>query len=284
MIAVADVSYTYPGADATAVRKLTFDVGQGEIFGLLGPSGAGKSTTQKILVGLLRNYAGSVQVFGRELRHWSQSYYEQIGVAFELPNHFMKLTARENLAYFGSLYRRATRPIEPLLAQIGLDDALDTPVSAFSKGMQTRLGVARALLHNPSLLFLDEPTSGLDPAYARDVKALLKAERERGTTIIITTHSMALAEELCDRVAFVADGEIRLIDAPDALKLRYGRSVVLVEQDAPEGALTTAFPLDGLADNRAFFDVLRSGTVRTMHTREATLDDVFVHVTGRSLR
>jgi fluoroquinolone transport system ATP-binding protein len=155
-------------------------------------------------------------------------------------------------------------------------------VEQFSKGMQTRLGVARALLHRPELIFLDEPTSGLDPLSARRVKELIRAERDAGRTVVLTTHNMALADELCDRVALIVEGRIAQIDAPRALRLRFGAPRLRVEY--LNGILHSAeFPLAGLADNAEFQRLLRETTVQTLHSREATLEDVFIAVTGRSL-
>ncbi|HMQ35063.1 MAG TPA: ABC transporter ATP-binding protein [Chloroflexaceae bacterium] len=282
MIAVNELSYTYPGAGRPAISGLSFAVAPGEIFGFLGPSGAGKSTTQKILMKLLRGYAGEVRAFGRDLASWGADYYERVGVGFELPNHFLRLSARRNLAYFAALYSGPTRPADELLALLGLADAADTPVEQFSKGMQTRLGIARALLHRPELIFLDEPTTGLDPVSGRMVKELIRAQRDEGRTVVLTTHNMALADELCDRVALIVDGRIAQIDAPRALRLRYGAPRVRVEY--VNGSLHSAeFPLEGLADNGAFQRLLRDTSVQTIHSREATLEDVFIAVTGRSL-
>ena len=175
-------------------------------FGFLGHSGAGKSTTQRILIRLLREYQGQVTVLGRDLADWHSDYYELIGVSPELPNHFLKLTALENLRYFSALYSRATQPPAALLAMVGLDDDGPMRVSQYSKGMKQRLSVARALLHNPELLFLDEPTAGLDPLNARRIMDLIKEQQRAGKTIFLTTHNMTAAEELCDRVAFIAGG------------------------------------------------------------------------------
>ena len=282
MISVRDLSYSYPGGGRPAVAGLSFEVAPGEIFGFLGPSGAGKSTTQKILMRLLRGYQGQATAFGRDLAGWGADYYERVGVGFELPNHFLRLSARRNLSYFAALYRRPTRPAGELLELLGLGDAADTPVEQFSKGMQTRLGIARALLHRPELIFLDEPTTGLDPVSARVVKELIRAQREEGRTVVLTTHNMALADELCDRVALIVDGRIAQIDAPRALRLRYGAPSVRVEY--LNGALRSAeFPLAGLAENSVFQRLLREPGVQTIHSREATLEDVFIAVTGRSL-
>lgn len=283
MITVQDLSFSYPGAARPALSGLSFAIARGEVFGFLGPSGAGKSTTQKLLIGLLRGYQGRIEVFGRALAAWGSDYYERIGVSFELPNHFQKLTARENLAYFASLYRRASMPPAEVLAQVGLADDANTPVEQFSKGMKNRLSVARALQHNPELLFLDEPTSGLDPVNARRIKDIIRARQAAGTTVFLTTHAMSVADELCDRVAFIADGQIALIDSPRALKLRYGAPRVGVEYQGNGQLRRADFALDGLGNNAAFLRLLREQSVQTIHTQEATLDDIFIQVTGRSL-
>ncbi len=283
MLDVRDLTYTYPGAEAPAIRDLAFHIDAGEVFGFLGPSGSGKSTTQKVLIGLLRGYAGAVTVFDRDLAAWGADYYERVGVSFELPNHYLKLTARENLTYFGSLYAGETEAIEPLLASVGLEEAADQRVGAFSKGMKLRLNLARALLHRPALLFLDEPTAGLDPVTARQIRALIREKQEAGTTVFLTTHDMAVADALCDRVAFIVDGEIRLIDAPRTLKRRYGCRAVRVEFGPEDAPAQQDFPLDGIADNADFLATLRDEAVQTIHTQETTLEDVFVQVTGRAL-
>lgn len=284
MIAVQDVSYRYARQSAEAIAGLTFKVEAGEIFGCLGPSGAGKSTTQKLLIGLLKGYTGQIEVMGRPLAGWGASYYERIGVCFELPNHFMKLTAIENLRYFGGLYSRPTRSPREALELVGLAADAERPVAQFSKGMQGRLNLARAIMHRPELLFLDEPTSGQDPVNARRIKELILSERERGTTIFLTTHDMTVADELCDRVAFIMDGRIRVIDTPRSLKLRYGQPLVRVEYQAQRATRQSEFRLAGLGDNRQFLELLREGAVQTMHTQEASLEDIFVKVTGRELQ
>jgi fluoroquinolone transport system ATP-binding protein len=158
MINVSNLTFTYTGTTEPAIKDISFSVQPGEIFGFLGPSGAGKSTTQKILFRLLQGFQGSVQVFDRDLREWGYEYFEQIGVSFEMPNHYSKLTARENLRYFGALYQGSVMNPDELLEMVGLLDDADTLVSRFSKGMKNRLSVARSLVNNPKLLFLDEPT------------------------------------------------------------------------------------------------------------------------------
>ncbi|MDX1414923.1 MAG: ABC transporter ATP-binding protein [Candidatus Promineifilaceae bacterium] len=285
MIHVENLTYTYHGTLEPAVKHLTFHIEQGEIFGLLGPSGAGKSTTQKILTGLLREYQGRVAVLGQDLGHWGSNYYEEIGVSFELPNHYLKLTAVENLAYFASLYAAPSHSPQAVLDMVGLENDGELLVSQYSKGMKNRLTLARSLIHDPQLLFLDEPTAGLDPVNGRRIKELIKVQRQAGKTIFLTTHDMTVADELCDRVAFIIDGEIHLVDAPRTLKLQHGQPRVLIEYLA-NGHQTLArqeFMLDGLGYNNEFLRLLREQPLQTIHSQEATLEDIFIQVTGRSL-
>ncbi len=283
MIQVDQLQFTYPGATARVLKDLSFSVNQGEILGFLGPSGAGKSTTQKILIGLLPDYQGHISVFGADLKSWKSDYYERIGVSFEVPNHYMKLTALENLDYFRSLYSRHTEDPRGLLEMVGLAGDGNMRVSQFSKGMRVRLTFIRALLHNPELLFLDEPTAGLDPVNARKIKDIIFERKRQGTTVFLTTHDMVTATELCDRVAFIVDGEIKLIDSPRNLMLERGSRRVQLEYLQNGRVEREAFPLDGLADNQDFLDVLRTRDVQTIHTEEATLERIFIEVTGRPL-
>ena len=283
MIRVANLSFTYAGTKKAAVRQLNFDVARGEVFGFLGPSGAGKSTTQKILNGLLRGYAGNVTVLERPLASWGSDYYEHIGVSFELPNHYLKLTAVENLTYYGALYEAKTHSPQALLALVGLENDGDLLVGQYSKGMKNRLSVARALLHSPALLFLDEPTAGLDPVNARRIKNIIRQQQAAGTTIFLTTHDMNVASELCDRVAFLVEGKIKLIDSPERLRLKYGRPQVEVAYQQNGQVMKIMFDLAGLAGNGRFQQLLQSEAIQTMHTQEATLEDIFVEVTGKAL-
>lgn len=283
VIDVEQLTFTYPSSSRPAIETLDFSVGAGEIFGFLGPSGAGKSTTQKILIGLLRGYRGQVWVFGKSLSEWRSDYYERIGVAFELPNHYLKLTALENLSYFGALYSGKTRAPRELLEKVGLAENGGMLVSQLSKGMKTRLSVARALLNEPEILFLDEPTGGLDPVSARRIKDLVREQSGAGRTVFLTTHDMTVADELCDRVAFIVEGRIALIDRPRELRLKYGAPRVRVEFQGDSGIERREFPLSGLGDDAEFIDLLRSREVQTLHTLEATLEDVFIQVTGRVL-
>lgn len=284
MISASDLSFSYHKTSNPAIQNLSFEVQQGEIFGFLGPSGAGKSTTQKIFIGLLAGYSGSVSVFGQPLKEWKSDYYERIGVSFEFPNHFLKLSAIENLAYFGKLYSKKTIPPEELLGMVNLREDGKVPVGQYSKGMKNRLSVARAILHVPELLFLDEPTSGLDPVNARTIKNLIKAQKDEGATIFLTTHDMAVADELCDRVAFLVEGKIAATDRPRDLKIQFGQSRVRVESDGTGGTNRHEFPLEGLGENAEFISLLRGERIQTIHSMEATLEDVFIKITGRGLQ
>ena len=285
MIRVDALAYTYPGATQETLHGLSFDIAEGEIFGFLGPSGAGKTTTQKILIGLLKGYSGTVEVMNRDVRAWGQDFYEHVGVCFELPNHYLKLTALENLNFFRSLYSGDTHDPMEVLEWVGLKNDADKKVADFSKGMKVRLNVARSLLHQPNVLFLDEPTAGLDPVNARNIKDLVLNLRRGGTTIFVTTHDMMVADELCDRVAFITAGNLSVIDAPSALKKQYGTRSVRVEYlNETQEVHHQEFPLDGLGDNSDFIHLLKAARrVETIHTQESTLEKIFIAVTGQEL-
>lgn len=281
-ILVERLSFRYPGQDKAAVDDVSFSVAPGEIFGLLGPSGAGKSTLQKVLTRQQRRFDGRAEVLGKPLSAWGQDYFEKIGVGFELPNHYVKFTAVENLRFFASLYRRRSREPLDLLTLVGLHDAAYKKVETFSKGMRMRLNFVRAIQHDPEILFLDEPTAGLDPVNARVIKRIIADFRNAGKTIVLTTHNMNDVDQLCDRVSFMVSGRFAALDTLEALKAQYGRRIVRVThgRDIVE---TEEFPLDTLADNARFQTILRTGAVRTLHSQEASLDQVFSDVTGTSL-
>ncbi|MDP8939172.1 MAG: ABC transporter ATP-binding protein [Actinomycetota bacterium] len=283
MIRVENLVFTYSGSDRRVVNGISFRVHRGEIFGFLGPSGAGKSTTQKILIGLLRGYDGEIEVLGKDLKDWGSDYYERIGVSFELSNHYQKLTALENLDFFRSLYSKGTEDPRELLTMVGLQDDARTRVSQFSKGMQMRLTFVRALLNRPELIFLDEPTAGLDPVNGRNVKEIILALKKQGRTVFLTTYDMTVADQLCDRVAFIVDGRISVIDSPRELKIWEGERKVRVEYREDGQITRREFSLDGLGDDKGFLSLLQGERIETIHTEEATLEDVFIGTTGRRL-
>lgn len=224
MIEVKDLTFSY-GKGRQVLHGLNFTVEDGEIFGFLGPNGSGKSTTQKILTGILKGYGGRVAMFGKEtaLVH-TQDFFRQIGVLFEFPYLYSNLSALDNLQYFASFYpRERVRDAKDLLDKLEFKrDYLKKPVSSYSKGMRQRVSMARALISSPRLLFLDEPISGLDPSGAVLFRRIIEEERQNGTTVFLTTHNMVDADLLCDRVAFISNGNIVALDTPRNLKAQNG--------------------------------------------------------------
>ena len=284
MIEIKNLKYTYPDNSEETIHGIDFHIEKGEIFGFLGPSGAGKSTTQKIIIGILKQYAGQVQVFGKELRDQKNDYYEKIGVEFEFPNLYSKLTALENLKFFASLYSGEMENPMKLLELVGLADDANTRVAGYSKGMKMRLNFIRALLNKPELIFLDEPTAGLDPVNAKNIKNLILEKKAEGKTVFLTTHNMTVADEVCDRVAFIVDGQIRLIDSPRELKIRNGKKNVRVEYRENGSTESREFEMKNIGSNTDFIELIKSKEIETIHTLEATLEDIFIHATGRSLK
>lgn len=283
MIAVQNVFFKYPKAKVNTIQDISFHVNTGEIFGFLGPSGSGKSTLQKILTGVLLDYHGSVCVFDNEIKNRTSAYYENIGVDFEFPNFYGKFTAMENLSYFSSLYQTKTTDPMLLMEKMGLHKDAGKKVASYSKGMKMRLGFVRCLLHNPKLLFLDEPTSGLDPANARILKDIILEQKELGKTIILTTHNMHDAEELCDRVAFIVDGHIKAIDSPHALQKSSGDTEVeyCIMENGIE--IKKRCLLADLLVTADFQSAIKAGTITSIHSKEQSLEDVFISLTGRCL-
>ncbi len=281
MIQVEDLEFQYPKSDKPTLKGLNFTIGKGEIFGFLGPSGAGKSTTQKILYKILNGYKGSAFIEGKNITDWGSSYLEKIGVGFELPNHYLKLTGKENMDLFASFYKNDTsRKTTELFEMFDLQDAMNNPVEAYSKGMKIRLNFIRAIQHNPDILFFDEPTSGLDPVNAQKIKQHILDLKSQGKTIFITTHSMETADQLCDRVSFIVDGNLQATDTPTNLKNKYGKDAVKVEL---HNGNTEEFLLNDIGKNNAFLNFIKQDEVRKIHTLEATLEEVFIKITGKTL-
>jgi fluoroquinolone transport system ATP-binding protein len=281
MIKVNNLSFSY--TKKPFIENVSFSVCSGEIFGFLGPSGAGKSTLQKILTGLISVYRGSVIVNNEDVSHHINDFYENIGVDFEFPSLYEKLTARENLRFFASLYKKH-RDIDKLLNCVGLMNDADKKVSDFSKGMKSRLNFIKALLHDPTILFLDEPTSGLDPSSARVMKDIISEEKEKGKTIILTTHNMYDATELCDHVAFIENGKIRALDTPRNLIMSRGASKITFTYSENDREIKTEIPLCKTAENETLIRLLRENRLLSIHSSEPTLNDIFVELTGRQLQ
>ena len=280
MITVENLTFSYQKQKQT-LHGLTFSVADGEIFGFLGPNGSGKSTTQKILTGILRGYGGSTCLCGEPLENQQKNFQEKIGVLFEFPYLYTNLSAIDNLNYFASFYpSERRRDVNELLTMLEFKkDFINKPVSSYSKGMRQRVSMARALLNSPELLFLDEPTSGLDPQGAVLFRNIIEEERKKGTTVFLTTHNMTDADLLCDRVAFIADGEIKAIDTPKKLKEKNSNHQVEIETlyqgkrrltiiETPELKAGIPFPYDEII---------------SIHSKEPTLEDMFIQYTGRGL-
>ncbi|MDD3960060.1 MAG: ABC transporter ATP-binding protein [Oscillospiraceae bacterium] len=280
MISVKNIYHDYEGKGNFAVSDVSFSIEKGRIFGFLGPSGAGKSTVQNIMTGLLSLQRGEVLYDGQPIQSLKTKFFNQIGVSFEQPNVYAKLTGLENLKYFAALFSVPTRDPMELLDRVGLREAANKKANDYSKGMRQRLTLARALINSPRYLFLDEPTNGLDPSTAASVRELIREERDRGAEVFLTTHNMELADSLCDAVAFINEGKISAMDSPDALKLRYGKRRVAVLFREGEQEKTETFELD---DRQALADFLLRVDPIKVHSQEATLEEIFLRVTGKEL-
>lgn len=279
MFQVKNLSFKYPKNQENTINDISFEIKEGEVFGLLGPSGVGKSTTQKILIKLLANYQGEVLYKNKDLKSFGKEFYEDIGVGFEMPIHFSKLTANENLVFFKKLYKSSANTDE-LLERVGLYEDRNKQVNEFSKGMKVRLNFVRALLNKPKILFLDEPTNGLDPKNSRNIKEIIKQFQKEGGTVLLTTHLMNDVDELCDRVAFMANGKIAEISTPKNLKVKHGERKVEVEYRAENEVAKASFDLDALSTSEEFTQIVKTKEIITIHSKELTLDDIFIKVTG----
>ena len=283
VITVKNLSHSYNKDDSYQVKDVSFEVKKGEVFGFLGPSGAGKSTVQNILTGLLQLQSGEATVADYSIKSMSKNMFNKIGMSFEQSNVYSKLTAKENLEFYGKLFDVPTIEPSVLLKLVGLEGKENVKAGEFSKGMKHRLTFARSMINNPDLWFLDEPTTGLDPAIAADIKDIIKQKNNEGVTIFLTTHNMFIADELCDRVAFIVDGEIKLIDSPENLKIQYGDKLVDVEYLEKNEVMKATFSTVLPKDKKALQHIIANYEIQTMHTKEATLEEIFIKVTGRGL-
>lgn len=283
MITVKNLYYSYTKDQNYAVQDVSFEVREGEVFGFLGPSGAGKSTTQGVLTGLLPLQKGDVHVAGYDLKHPDRRMFNKIGVSFEQSNVYGKLTALENLEFYRKLFDVDTMDPELLLNLVGLSEVKNKKADTFSKGMKHRLTFARSMINRPALWFLDEPTTGLDPAIAGTIKNIVKERNQEGTTVFLTTHNMFIADELCDRVAFIVDGEIKALDSPRNLKLQHGNKMVQVEYRENGETTRKLLDLSKEPERLLLNEIIKSKEIEMMHTKEATLEEIFIKITGREL-
>ncbi len=236
MIEVEDLRKDFKSL--TAVYGMSFTVGNGEIFGLLGPNGAGKTTTVRMLAGLIAPTSGTATVNGQALRGGSQRIRAITGILTESPGLHDKLTARQNLAYYARLYglrgQRQRDAVERYLGVVEMTEHADRRVGTFSKGMRQKIAIARALLHDPEVIYLDEPTSGLDPSAAKTVRDFVATLRGLGRSIVVCTHNLDEAERLCDRIGIMR-GTLLMVDTPAGLRRRGRAPTVRVELNGARG-------------------------------------------------
>lgn len=247
IISVSNLVKNY--GDFKAVKSISFDVYEGEIFGLLGPNGAGKSTTLEIIETLRSKTSGQIIVDGIDLDKDPSSIKKMIGVQLQTSGFYPGLNLVELIKLFGGLYNREVDPMA-LLKKVNLVDKAKNKSKELSGGQKQRFSIATTLINNPKIIFLDEPTTGLDPQARRNLWDLIREIRDNGTTVIITTHYMDEAEQLCDRIAIMDEGRIIKLDSPDKM-------------------------IDELVD---------SGFERPKQVKAANLEDVFIHLTGKEMR
>lgn len=281
MFKIKNLKFKYPNNKTNTIKGIDFEIKEGEIFGFLGPSGAGKSTTQRLLIKLLKDYEGDITYKGKSLIKYDDSFYEEIGVGFEMPISFSKLTALENLDFFKQLYK-SNIDIENIIKKIGLWKDKDKKTGEYSKGMKIRLNFVRAMINNPKILFLDEPTSGLDPQNTKIIREIILKFKKDGGTVFLTTHVMNDVDALCDRVAFIANGEIKEIATPKELKLKYGKKIITVEYESNKKIIKKEFKMEEIKSEN-FSNLIKTKKIITIHSGETTLDEIFIKVTGVEL-
>ena len=266
--------------DLKAVDDITFSVNEGEVFGFLGPNGAGKTTTISVLTGKINPTSGQARIMGWDVVAEKKQIKPHIGVVCEHQNLYERMSGRENLVFIARLYGVDQQRVDVMLESVGLMDHARRRIQRYSNGMKQRLLIARALLHQPQVLFLDEPTRGLDPGVALEIRKLVKELAETGVTIFLTTHYMEEADQLCHRVAFINQGQLVALDTPEQLKVAHGsRSAVVTFKDGQRHSLS----LDNAEDRQRLANWLAEDTILTMHSGEATLEEVFLKLTGRRL-
>ncbi len=262
----------------TAVQNVSFAIAEGEIFGFLGHNGAGKTTTIRMLTGQLRPTSGEGKIDGFDIATEQSIIKPLIGVVFDSQNLYERMTGRENLNLFADLYGIKRNRVDELIELIRLQHRCDEKVETYSNGMKQRVLIARALLHNPKIIFFDEPTRGLDPTSAREIRDAIRELAKTGVTIFLTTHYMEEADELCHRVAFIKNGEIVALDTPHNLKLKHGERCVIATITEHE---KKKFSLSDPDDIQQIASLMSNGAIQTIHSQEATLEDVFIKLAGK---
>ncbi len=300
-IEVSELRKSYGGV--AAVDGLTFRVAQGEVFGLLGPNGAGKTTTVECLLGLRQADSGSLRILGSERGAKDRAVRARLGVQLQSTGLLAQLTVREQVELFSGLFPRHV-PAMQVLEAVGLADRASAATRSLSGGQKQRLTAALALVNDPELVFLDEPTTGLDPQARRALWEVIRALRERGRSVLLTTHYMEEAEQLCGRVAIIDHGRIIELDSPEALVRKHFReqaiefvprlpaprpaleAIAAVSQVLYENGGVSLFSTDVPATMAGLFDLVSRGVLEfdDITVRKATLEDVFLKLTGRRIR
>ncbi len=278
MISCRNLSKSF--GDHKVLDRISFDVPEGIIVGLLGPSGAGKTTLIKILTGQLVFDEGKVSVMGKAVADLTGTDRNKFGIMMDNFGLYERFTCKENLQVFADVYHISPSKVTEALRSVGLEDAAKTKASDLSKGMRARLLLARALMHDPKIIFLDEPTSGLDPKSMRGIHKIILEKKNAGCTIFLTTHNMEEATVLCDEVALLNDGKIVDRGNPSDICRRYNH------QKAISIHLKTGEDIrlpDGIEYADEISYLLRQGKVETIHSSEPTLETVFIELTGRKL-
>jgi len=282
--AIVAEELTYWYGELVAVDHINFSVAQGEILGFLGPNGAGKTTTVKMLTGQLKPKEGRAVLLGMDIANNTERVQAEMGVCFEDTNLYERMSALENLNLFARLFGIQSFDAYALLKRVGLAGREKDRVEKYSKGMKQRLMVARSLVSRPQILFLDEPTTGLDPVSSEAIRNIILEERQRGATIFLTTHDMMEADKLSDRVAFINQGKIVALDTPHNLKQQYGKRALKAKVSGRGGGLESReITLDTPQTPGAIRELFAQEKVVTIHSEEASLEDIFIKLTGRRL-
>lgn len=264
----------------TVLNHIDIDLKEGEIFGLLGPSGAGKTTLIKILTGQLKQSSGKAQILDTPNTQIPSNIYAQIGMVLDQTGLYERLSCCDNLALFAEIYGIPKTNIKTVLEKVGLQEAIKQPVSKLSKGMKQRLVLARAIMHEPKILFLDEPTSALDPATTCYIHELILEEKAKGTTIFLTTHNMEEASKLCEHIALLNEGQIVEYGQPQEICKKYNhQNQIEVQLNSGEIYVLENKPETG-NQIKSYFE---NQGISRIHSKEPNLETVFVEITGRQL-